>query len=633
MNNFKIIIKIILINDLDLGFCFRTLYWAMAVAGKRLNHCCDPCHYVEKTVEAVGFCSECVEYLCPDCIKYHKKIKATREHILYTGDLPAETSSFERIKSMMKCLKHSDLNIAYLCSDHSEHICITCARESHMTCSIADITALVNREKSAEQIRRYLSETRVSEINMIQQEIQNNLLTLSEEKNHALEKRNQLIDLLRKTIENLEQSCSMIEMVFTETTDSLREKHKKYVNKSDETKELKSFLETMLNFGTAFHMYLAANSIQIDNIENGCREDFNEIYCLEDSVGSNTPHLLQTLSTMSFNVALTQNKPVKKETNNFNSTDPARETEELTHLSDKRLEGIKASQIPPSDTLSETPSDELPILPQTKYKTTTLRTNTAGMTLHKIFLEGPGFKGEDLDVAATDAGVVVIALRHSGSVLFFDNTFTLIKLVTLPYEVLGVCCIDKDRIAIVWSDKRIRKYAIVGNGVRMYNDFTLSLNCCCISGHGKKIICLYVAGILDEHEAQKRQSVYIEIRDHFSGTICAKTPLEMATSNKSLWTVFSLPSTSEILISNGETVKVISETGRELREIHQSGIISISGDKIGNVCMFQKPGNMVVMLPKGSQQVNTYRVQKLAGAAMTYCKKFGSWVLVGFRMA
>ena len=112
-----------------------------------------------------------------------------------------------------------------------------------------------------------------------------------------------------------------------------------------------------------------------------------------------------------------------------------------------------------------------------------------------------------------------------------------------------------------------------------------------------------------------------------------KHQYEMTTKNKSMWTVHLLPSKVEILISNGETIKVISETGLELREIHQSGIISISGDNIGNICMFQKPGNMVVKLPNGSQLVNTYRVRKLVGAAMTYCKNFGSWVLVGFKIA
>ena len=594
----------------------------MAVAGKRQHPgilSCDPCHYTEETVEAVGFCSECIEYLCSDCIKYHKKIKATREHYVYTGDLPTETSPFVRIKSMMKCPNHCDQIIAYLCNDHSEHFCIKCARESHMTCSITEITALVDQKMSAEVIGRYLFKTSVSDIDVIQKEIKKNLLTLTKEKKQALEKRNQLIDLLQKTIENLEQSCSMIEKVFTETTGTLREKHREYEDKKDEKKEIKSFLETMLNFGTKFHLYLAASSVQNVNIGNSCTESLNQIYHIEDSIGSTILNLIQTVSTMSFDVALKQNKPVEQEINTFKSNENVRETDKLTR--------IKVKQLPPPDTSSETCSDEVSLAPHAKYKTTTLMMKKAGMTLHKICLEGAGFKGENLDVAATDSGVVVIALRKSGSVLFLDNTFTLIKLVTLPCRVLGVCCIDKLRIAVAWSDQRIRKYVIKNNNVRMYNDLILSRNCSCITSNGKKIICLYADCNSDENRSQ----VCIEIRDHFTGNICTKTSLEMTTNDKSVWEIFSPPSKNEILISNGETVKVISETGSELREMHHAGISSITGDNTGNVCIFQKRSNLVLLLPSGGQKVNSYRVENFVGAAMTYCGKLDSWVLLGFK--
>ena len=499
-------------------FSFKLLYPVMAVAGKRPNPgilSCDPCHFVAETIEAVGFCSECIEYLCYDCIKYHKKIKATREHYVYTGDLPAETSPFERIKSMMKCSNHSDQIIAYLCNDHSEHFCIKCARESHMTCSITEITALVDQKMSAEVIRRYLSKTSVSDIDVIQKEIQNNLLTLTKEKKQAIEKRSQLIDLLRKTIENLEQSCSMIEKVFTETTDTLREKHREYEDKMDEKKEMKSFLETMLNFGTAFHLYLAEKCIQSANTGHGSTENFKEKHYIQDSIGSSIPNLLQTVSTMSFNVTMKQNKLVEKETKMSHSNELAQNIDE--EMSPNHWVGTQDQQKSHSKTISETP--------QAKYETTTLRTEIAGMTVHELILEGPGFSGEDLDVAATDCGVIVVALRHSGSVLFFDKTFSLIELVTLPYRVHGVCCIDKHRIAIARSDKKIRKYAIENNFVRMYKHITLLRNCSCISGQGKRIICVYTGSNSDVDGARERETVDIEIRDQFSGNIFTKASI------------------------------------------------------------------------------------------------------------
>ncbi|KAH3787688.1 hypothetical protein DPMN_165815 [Dreissena polymorpha] len=52
---------------------------------------CQPCHYVDSTNknECNGFCIECTEYLCSECIRDHRKNKTTRQHaILHEKEIP-----------------------------------------------------------------------------------------------------------------------------------------------------------------------------------------------------------------------------------------------------------------------------------------------------------------------------------------------------------------------------------------------------------------------------------------------------------------------------------------------------------------------------------------------------------------
>ncbi|XP_053391498.1 uncharacterized protein LOC123541455 [Mercenaria mercenaria] len=47
------------------------------------QYSCDPC---EGETKAIYYCDECEEYLCDDCTKSHKKMKATKKHELIEAD-------------------------------------------------------------------------------------------------------------------------------------------------------------------------------------------------------------------------------------------------------------------------------------------------------------------------------------------------------------------------------------------------------------------------------------------------------------------------------------------------------------------------------------------------------------------
>lgn len=49
---------------------------------------CEPCIENDERNDAVKHCNECDEYLCFDCVKTHKKMKATQHHrTIYLEDM------------------------------------------------------------------------------------------------------------------------------------------------------------------------------------------------------------------------------------------------------------------------------------------------------------------------------------------------------------------------------------------------------------------------------------------------------------------------------------------------------------------------------------------------------------------
>ena len=62
------------------------------MAGKPLL--CEPCLFVETEIEAVGFCTTCVECLCAKCVTDHKKTKVTRNHEVHSDSIPENVRDY-----------------------------------------------------------------------------------------------------------------------------------------------------------------------------------------------------------------------------------------------------------------------------------------------------------------------------------------------------------------------------------------------------------------------------------------------------------------------------------------------------------------------------------------------------------
>lgn len=111
------------------------------VKGKR-TQLCEPCLFDETEENAVAFCAVCIEYLCSDCVRGHKRSKMTRDHrVLNEHEMPKDSSIFKLMKSMMLCPDHSEVDVSYKCEQHEKFICTKCLAVNHRKCEeVQDIS-------------------------------------------------------------------------------------------------------------------------------------------------------------------------------------------------------------------------------------------------------------------------------------------------------------------------------------------------------------------------------------------------------------------------------------------------------------------------------------------------------------
>lgn len=106
---------------------------------------------------AVVWCPECDDFLCADCERHHKKIKASKHHRTTTIELYSK-------------LPENVQNVSYICSDHNQKLemycpkhacacCFQCFTLKHSSCgNIKQLTEVVKNIKSSVRVTQLETE-------------------------------------------------------------------------------------------------------------------------------------------------------------------------------------------------------------------------------------------------------------------------------------------------------------------------------------------------------------------------------------------------------------------------------------------------------------------------------------------
>ena len=123
---------------------------------------CSPCSRDGQHHYAEGYCIDCAEYFCSACIKHHKNLKITKNHVLRDRKAmpkyrPITESDNDDEVSMESCDIHSNELLRYYCKDHDEPCCSVCATLKHRQCKdilyIPDIKAKQTNKQSEGMIK------------------------------------------------------------------------------------------------------------------------------------------------------------------------------------------------------------------------------------------------------------------------------------------------------------------------------------------------------------------------------------------------------------------------------------------------------------------------------------------------
>ena len=171
---------------------------------------CGPCSRDGQHHDAEGYCIDCSEYFCSTCIKHHKNLKITKNHVLRDRKAMPKyrqiTEHNEDEVTMELCDSHSNELLRYYCKDHDEPCCSVCATLKHRQCGellyIPDIKAKTTNKQTEGMIRRIKVLT--NQFDKVREDINKNLAHLDSQKNdfqQALMKLHQDIVALLQSLE------------------------------------------------------------------------------------------------------------------------------------------------------------------------------------------------------------------------------------------------------------------------------------------------------------------------------------------------------------------------------------------------------------------------------------------------
>ena len=116
---------------------------------------CDQC---EERSKAVSYCSTCSEYLCEECLRAHKRLKAYRSHETVSTASKSFSATKHQSKKSYNCIVHPNEWLKLYCKTCSTLACLHCFVSSHNGHDVGSIDSKTRKVVEA-SIRDLVKET------------------------------------------------------------------------------------------------------------------------------------------------------------------------------------------------------------------------------------------------------------------------------------------------------------------------------------------------------------------------------------------------------------------------------------------------------------------------------------------
>ncbi|KAH3814833.1 hypothetical protein DPMN_143346 [Dreissena polymorpha] len=442
---------------------------------------CDLCKVDELQVEAVGFCINCTDFLCRNCLLNHTKIKVTRSHTILQGEnLPTDPEPIIAVRKLVKCDIHPEYDIKFVCAEHSTTICAMCLTDQHRMCTFQKISELKEeyRRKEATVKANLLDvHQRIEEFKLHREkyigviEAQQKQV-ISEAQGIAQQLIEKIVTLTTKVEDTVN---GHLDKETTTTKESLRDAD----NLFQEVKHITDLFEAAQKYGGLDECILASR-----HIDHKVKEIFRKICLLEShedkhiSLEKNVQ--LYKLDTICYVTLL----GTKQQTGKENASDEVMEQLQMNERDDSKL-NITTSECGTScdlsvlmcnkevqtldtdaqstseATLVKSPDQSNPHLCKRPFIDRTILPNALTC---KISTANDSLNCFITAIVILDNGKKLIADRNNKKIKLLSNDFVVLEEYSLSGCPIDMCVADQSVYVCCLKEKKLSRFLICGDG-------------------------------------------------------------------------------------------------------------------------------------------------------------------------
>ena len=207
---------------------------------------CDPCASENETVPGEFYCTDCLEYLCNNCARAHRKLKSLKHHnLLGRDEMPKKNLTTVGVQFKF-CSKHTNKQIDYFCEKHEQFCCSVCVTLEHRQCKVLyvdDIAEEFNTsqeyldlKKQIKLLETKLTETKIqSEKNC--QDVNQYFTTLISDIEQFRSQINTKLDEIERKLEEKAQKIKTVDLKSMESISTQTESIQKHLSEITSTLE------------------------------------------------------------------------------------------------------------------------------------------------------------------------------------------------------------------------------------------------------------------------------------------------------------------------------------------------------------------------------------------------------------
>ena len=182
---------------------------------------CEVCFETRnRNIQHEGFCNDCVQFLCEDCLRVHRKLQGTRGHVIHRGD-DMPKSMADKPPKFDYCDVHHRSRKDQFCGTHRALLCSQCVPLQHKGCPVQSVDVACKGVPTSEIDALYdkVSDFKVN-LSSVVAKIHLNVTELGKEK----------VDMLKDAQDVKDKSIAKIENIYQEITAEIKSTHKAHAS-------------------------------------------------------------------------------------------------------------------------------------------------------------------------------------------------------------------------------------------------------------------------------------------------------------------------------------------------------------------------------------------------------------------